>query len=56
MQAAGIPSRPIPEELKACSKNDVLFFLDKIPNILKPKVDIANFFNLFFLYVDGVMS
>lgn len=34
----------------------MLFFLDKLPNILKPSIEKKDFFNLFFLYVDGVLS
>jgi hypothetical protein len=51
-----VSTRPIPEELKNFAKNDVLFFLEKIPNCLKPKIERKDFFGVFFLYVDGVLS
>ena len=49
-----ISSKVVPDELKSFSKNEVQFFLDKIPSVLKE--DTADFFKLFELFLDGVIG
>jgi histone deacetylase complex regulatory component SIN3 len=47
-------ARPIPEELRSFSKNETNFFWEKIPSVLKEDAD--DFFKLFSLYLEGVIS
>jgi len=49
-----VAPRPIPEELRTFSKNETNFFWEKIPAVLKEDTD--DFFKLFSLYLEGVIS
>ena len=46
--------RVVPEELKPFSKNEVQFFIEKSPNLLKE--DTGDFFKILELYLEGVLS